>query len=211
MPSRLTVVDGTGREVDVEEPRITPNGVSLGYARTSTRDQSLELQRRALEAAGCFDVYADRGVSGKTMARPQLDMCLRALQPGNTLVVWKLDRLGRTVKGLAALLDELADRGVGFRSLTEGIDTATPTGRLMFHVIASVAEMERELIRERTKAGLAAAAGKAGRPRALEPHDVDLVRRRRAEGWTLNAIAADRKVSRSTIIRALDVDGNTEL
>lgn len=140
------------------------------------------------------------------MARPQLDMCLRALQPGNTLVVWKLDRLGRTVKGLAALLDELAERGVGFRSLTEGIDTATPTGRLMFHVIASVAEMERELIRERTKAGLAAAAGKAGRPRALELHDVDLVRRRRAEGWTLDAIAADRKVSRSTIIRALDVD-----
>lgn len=104
--------------------------------------------------------------------------------------------------GLAALLDELADRGVGFRSLTEGIDTATPMGRLMFHVIASVAEMEQELIRERTK---------AGRPRALEPHDVELVRRRRAEGWTLDAIAADRKASRSTIIRALDIDDAAEL
>lgn len=211
MPPRLTVVDGTGREVEVEEPRITPNGVSLGYARTSTRGQSIELQRRALAAAGCFDVYADEGVSGKTMARPQLDACLRALQPGNTLVVWKLDRLGRTVKGLASLLDDLEERGVGFRSLTEGIDTATHPGRLMFHVIASVAEMERELIRERTKAGLAAAVGKAGRPRALKPHDVELVRRLRAEKWTLDAIAADRKVSRSTVIRALDVDGAKEL
>ncbi|KPN21730.1 recombinase family protein [Arthrobacter sp. Edens01] len=124
-------------------------------ARVSTTEQSLESQQQQLRQAGCYEIYSDHGRSGATMARPELEACLRALQPGNTLVVTKLDRLGRTVRGLVELLDSLHERGVAFRSLTEGIDTTTPSGRLMFNIIASVAEMERELIRERTRAGLA--------------------------------------------------------
>ncbi|MFJ6003853.1 recombinase family protein [Arthrobacter sp. NPDC092385] len=182
--------------------------MSLGYARVSTVDQNLEGQRQQLVEAGCYDVYADQGKSGVTMTRPQLEACLRALQPGNTLVVTKLDRLGRTVRGLVELVDSLHERGVKFRSLTEGVDTTTPSGRLMFNVIASVAEMERELIRERTKAGLAVAAGKGGRPPRLQPHDVVEARRlREKEELTVDAIAKKFKVSRSTVIRALRTDG----
>lgn len=192
----------------VEEPRMVPEGVSLGYARVSTHDQSLESQRQQLTDAGCYDVYADHGKSGATMTRPELDACLRALQPGNTLVVTKLDRLGRTVRGLVELLDTLKDRKIAFRSLSEGIDTTTMQGRMMFSIIAAVAEMERELIRERTMAGLAVAAGKGGRPPMLQPHDVREARRlREREEWSLDRIAAKFKVSRSTIIRALRQDG----
>ena len=192
----------------VEEPRLVPEGVSLGYARVSTTDQNLQGQIEQLKRAGCYDIYSDSGKSGATMVRPQLDACLRALQPGNTLVVVKLDRLGRTVRGLVELLDSLHERGVRFRSLTEGIDTTTPSGRLMFNIIASVAEMERELIRERTKAGLAVAAGKGGRPPRLQPHDVVEARRlRERENRSLDWIAKKFKVSKSTIIRALRTDG----
>ncbi|WJZ68605.1 recombinase family protein [Kocuria rosea] len=191
-----------------DEPMLVPEGVSLGYARVSTAEQSLEMQRQKLLAAGCYEVYADVGKSGATMARPELEACLRALQPGNTLVVWKLDRLGRTVRGLAQLLHELDEKGVRFRSLTEGVDTTTMQGRLMFNIIASVAEMERDLIAERTRAGLAVAAGKGGRPPRLQEHDVVEVRRLRHEqGWTLEAIAEKFKVSRSTVIRAIRQDG----
>ncbi len=192
----------------VEEPRLVPDGVLIGYARVSTTDQNLEAQTRQLVDAGCYDVYADHGKSGATMTRPELEKCLRALQPGNTLVVTKLDRLGRTVRGLVELLDSLHERGVRFRSLSEGIDTTTPSGRLMSNVIASVAEMERELIRERTKAGLAVAAGKGGRPPRLQPHDVVEARRlREKEKLTVEAIAKKFEVHRSTIIRALRTDG----
>lgn len=201
-------MDRPERLHNAEEPTLVPQGVSLGYARVSTAEQSLESQRQQLVAAGCYDVYADHGKSGATMARPQLEACLRALQPGNTLVVTKLDRLGRTVRGLVELLDSLKERGVAFRSLSEGIDTTTPQGRLMFNIVASVAEMERELIRERTMAGLAAASGKGGRPPRLQPHDVREARRlREEEQWSLDRIAAKFKVSRSTVIRALRQDG----
>ena len=192
----------------VEEPRLVPDGVLIGYARVSTLNQNLEAQTRQLVDAGCYDVYADHGKSGATMTRPELEQCLRALQPGNTLVVTKLDRLGRTVRGLVELLDSLHERGIMFRSLGEGIDTTTASGRLMFNIIASVAEMERELIRERTKAGLAVATGKGGRPPRLQPHDVVEARRlRNEEKLTVDAIAKRFKVHRSTIIRALRTDG----
>ncbi|WP_286166925.1 recombinase family protein [Arthrobacter sp. AQ5-05] len=192
----------------MEEPCIVPKGVALGYARVSTKDQNVESQRQQLVAAGCYDVYADQGKFGATMTRPELGACLRALQPGNTLVVTKLDRLGRTVRGLVELLGTLKDRGVAFRSLTEGIDTTTMQGRMIFGIIASVAEMERELIRERTMAGLAVATGKGGRPPSLQPHDVREARRlRENEKWSLDRIAEKFKVSRSTIIRALRQDG----
>lgn len=201
-------MDRPERLAGVEEPRMVPDGVSLGYARVSTKDQDLESQRQQLIAAGCYDVYADQGKSGATMTRPELDACLLALQPGNTLVVTKLDRLGRTVRGLVELLDTLKERKIAFRSLTEGIDTTTMQGRMMFGIIASVAEMERELIRERTTAGLAVAAGKGGRPPSLQPHDVREARRlREREEWSLDRIAEKFKVSRSTVIRALRQDG----
>ncbi|MGJ9401918.1 recombinase family protein [Arthrobacter sp. KK5.5] len=201
-------MDRPERLEGVEEPIMVPDGVSLGYARVSTVDQDLEDQRRELMTAGCYDVYADRGKSGATMVRPGLEACLRALQPGNTLVVTKLDRLGRTVRGLVELLDSLQERGVAFRSLSEGIDTTTPHGRLMFNTITMVAEMERELIRERTGAGLAGAAGKGGRPPRLQPHDVREARRlRETEQWPLDRIAVKFQVSRSTVIRALRQDG----
>lgn len=201
-------MDRPERLEGVDEPRLVPDGVMLGYARVSTADQNLEGQLQQLIAAGCYDVYADQGKSGATMKRPELEKCLRALLPGNTLVVTKLDRLGRTVRGLVELLDTLNGRGVKFRSLTEGIDTNTPAGRMMFNVIASVAEMELELIRERTKAGLAVAKGKGGRPPSLQPHDVVEARRlREKEGETVEWIAKKFKVHRSTIIRALRTDG----
>lgn len=192
----------------VEEPRMVPEGVALGYARVSTKDQNLESQRQQLVAAGCYDVYADQGKPGATMVRPELDACIRALQPGNTLVVTTLDRLGRTVRGLVELLDTLKERQIAFRSLAEGIDTTTMQGRKMFALLASVAEMERELIRERTMAGRVVATGKGGRPPRLQPHDVREARRlREHEEWSLDRIAENFKVSRSTIIRALRQDG----
>ncbi len=192
----------------VEEPIMVPEGVALGYMRVSTTDQNMESQRQQLVAAGCYDVYSDQGKSGATMTRPGLDSCLRSLQPGNTLVVTKLDRLGRTVRGLSVLLDSLTKQGIAFRSLSEGIDTTTIQGRLMFNMVASVAEMERELISERTMAGLAVATGKGGRPPSLQAHDVREARRlREKEKWTLERIASHLKVSRSTVIRALRGDG----
>src|SRR6185312_10741683 len=128
----------------------------IGYARVSTKEQNLQLQLDALEKAGCapYDTYADDGVSGKCASRPQLDDCLAALAPGDTLNVWKLDRLGRSLQHLVAVVNELKDRGIGFRSLTEGIDTSTASGELVFHVFAALAQFERALIIERTMAGL---------------------------------------------------------
>lgn len=183
----------------VEEPRLVPDEVSLGYARVSTTDQS---------QARCYDIYAESGKSGATMVRLELDACLRALQPGHTFVVRKLDWLRRTVRGLVELLDSLHERGIEFRSLTEGIDATTPSGRLMFNIIAAVAEMEREPIRERTKAGLVVATGKGGRPPRLQAHDVMEARRLwEQENRSLDWIAKKFVVSRSTMIRALRTDG----
>lgn len=133
----------------------------IGYARVSTPDQDLSLQVQALEAAGCEKLFTDKASGAKTN-RPGLADALSHARAGDCLVVWKLDRLGRTMKGLVDLAGELAERGVNLRSLTDGIDTSGAAGRLVFHILASIAEMERELIRERTIAGLAARRGKGG-------------------------------------------------
>ena len=125
----------------------------IGYARVSTQDQNLELQREALSKAGCKKVFEDK-VSGTRADRPGLAKTLEMLREGDTLVVWKLDRLGRSVKQLVDLVGDLHKHGVQFRSLTDSIDTGTPSGRFFFHVMASLAEMERELTVERTRAGL---------------------------------------------------------
>ena len=135
----------------------------IGYARVSTDDQHLDLQRDALTKAGCSVIY-EEAASGKSIARPELEQCRKALREGDTLVVWRLDRLGRSLPDLVQIVAELEQRGVGFESLTEKIETDSAAGRLVFHVFAALSEFERNLIRERTQAGLAAARarGRAG-------------------------------------------------
>ncbi|ENA6785518.1 recombinase family protein [Escherichia coli] len=130
--------------------------MQIGYIRVSTNDQNTDLQRNALNCAGCELIFEDK-ISGTKSARPGLKKLLRTLSEGDTLVVWKLNRLGRSMKHLITLIEELREKGVNFRSLTDSIDTSTPMGRFFFHVMGALAEMERELIVERTLAGLAAA------------------------------------------------------
>ena len=125
----------------------------IGYARVSTQDQNLDLQTEALTKVGCKKIYNDK-ISGSRAERPGLTKALEMLREGDTLVVWKLDRLGRSVKNLVDLVGELHQQGIQFKSLTDAIDTGTPSGRFFFHVMASLAEMERELTVERTRAGL---------------------------------------------------------
>ncbi|HFH3023339.1 recombinase, partial [Pseudomonas aeruginosa] len=129
----------------------------LGYARVSTDDQTTALQADALAKAGCSRIYTDKASGKSTAARPQLEECLADLREGDTLVVWRLDRLGRSVPDLVRIVGELERKGVGFKSLTESIDTSTASGTLIFHMFAAIAEFERNLIQERTQAGLAAA------------------------------------------------------
>lgn len=142
----------------------------IGYARVSTVEQTLDLQRDALQAAGATTLYEDTA-SGKSADRPELAHCLKSLREGDTLVVWRLDRLGRNLQDLIRIVGELDERGVKLRSVKESIDTAGPTGKLVFHMFAALAEFERELIRERTLAGLEAARARGrhgGRPPALD-------------------------------------------
>lgn len=181
-------------------------GHLYGYARVSTPEQDPALQLDALGAAGCARVFVDRA-SGRLSHRPELDRLRELLLPGDTLVVWKLDRLGRRTAALLELVDELGRRGVGFRSLTEGIDTTTPQGRMLLAVIGAFAELERDLVVERTKAGVAAAVARGqrlGRPPALTPAQVEAVRQMHAAGGrSLNQIAALFGVSRATVGRAV--------
>src|SRR5574342_87761 len=148
----------------------------VGYARVSTADQTLGLQKDALAQAGCERVFTDTA-RGSRADRPGLDEAVDFLRPGDTLVVWRLDRLGRSLRHLIDTLGGLDQRGIGFRSLQEQIDTTTSGGKLVFHVFGALAEFERDLIRERTSAGLAAARARGrrgGRPRALDPRKVQI-------------------------------------
>ena len=142
----------------------------VGYARVSTSDQNLDLQNDALQAAGCERLFTDT-VSGARGERPGLTAALKECRSGDTLVVWKLDRLGRSLPHLVETVRDLSVRGVGFKSLQEQIDTTTSSGKLIFHIFASLAEFERDLIRERTNAGLIAARARGrngGRPRGVD-------------------------------------------
>lgn len=142
----------------------------IGYARVSTVEQTLDLQRDALTAAGTGWIYEEKA-SGKSADRPELAHCLKALREGDTLVVWRLDRLGRNLKDLVQIVTDLEARRVKFKSLTESIDTSGPAGKLVFHMFAALAQFERELVRERTLAGLASARArghKGGRPPLLK-------------------------------------------
>lgn len=143
----------------------------IGYARVSTDDQNLNLQRDALQSAGCSQIYEDH-ISGAKAARPGLEQALSVARTGDVLVVWRLDRLGRSLKDLIAMVETLAERGIELQSLTEAIATNSSSGQLVFHIFAALAEFERNLIRERTQAGLKAARArgrKGGRPKTLEP------------------------------------------
>jgi DNA invertase Pin-like site-specific DNA recombinase len=180
-------------------------GMLIGYARVSTDEQSLTLQREALTKAGCKRIFTDK-VSGAPAQRPGLAEALSHLRKGDSLVVWKLDRLGRSVKGLVDLVAEFETRQVHFRSLTDGIDTKTPAGRFFFHVMASLAQMERELIVERTRAGLGAArklGRTGGRPRRMTPGKVESAKRLLAGGMAPRDVARSLAVSVPTLYRWL--------
>ena len=177
----------------------------IGYARVSTRDQNLDLQTSALKAAKCKRILEDT-ISGSRRERPGLERALDLLREGDTLVVWKLDRLGRSVKDLVELVGELEKRGVHFRSLTDAIDTATPAGRFFFHVMASLAQMERELLIERTQAGLEAAktAGRVGgRKPKMTPSKIQAARQLLDSGVPPKDVAVNLGVSVPTLYRWL--------
>ena len=145
---------------------------TIGYARISTADQRLSLQLDALKQAGCSRVFRDDGLSGQIAKRPGLERALNALGPGDKLVVWRLDRLGRSLKHLIAISEDLRARGVHFQSVMDAIDTATASGKLYFNLIAAISEYESNLISERTKAGMAAAKARGkhvGRPAKAAP------------------------------------------
>jgi DNA invertase Pin-like site-specific DNA recombinase len=149
--------------------------MKIGYARISTDDQSLASQHDALTAAGCEVVFEDRGVSGLAARRPGLDAALARIDSGDVLIVWKLDRLGRSLPHLIETVRKLGERGAGFASLSESIDTTTAGGKLIFHIMGALAEFEHALIRERVNAGIAAARKRGkhvGRPRKLSPEQI---------------------------------------
>lgn len=181
-------------------------GHLLGYARVSTTDQDAALQHDALTAAGCVRTWTDTA-SGSTSTRPELDSLLASLLAGDTLVVWRLDRLGRSLSHLLAVIADLTERGVGFRSLRESIDTTTAAGRLQLAIFGALAEFERELIRERTVAGLAAARARGrlgGRPSVMTPAKLAAARALLEQpGQTVTSVAASMSLARSTLARHL--------
>jgi DNA invertase Pin-like site-specific DNA recombinase len=180
--------------------------MKYGYARVSTDDQSPALQLTALKGAGCKQIFKDEGISGATAKRAALHRCLKTLQPGDTLTVWKLDRLGRSLRDLITMLDSLRDRGVKFRSLTEAIDTDTPTGRAMWRMIGVLAELERSLIVERTQAGMKEARRrgvKFGRKMKLTPAQINKARKLIDAGERVDDVATLWNVGRTTLYRAL--------
>ena len=175
----------------------------IGYARVSMQDQNLDLQIDALTKAGCKKVFDDK-ISGSRAERPGLAKALEMLREGDTLTVWKLDRLGRSVKNLVDLVGELHKQGVQFKSLTDAIDTGTPSGRFFFHVMASLAEMERELTVERTRAGLEVArqlGRKGGRKRQMTDSKIESAKKLLSNGVPPRDVAHNLGVSVPTLYR----------
>ncbi len=175
----------------------------IGYARVSTKDQNLDLQVKALNQAGCDKIFSDK-TSGKQSDREGLKIALEMLREGDVFVVWKLDRLGRSVKHLVNFIESLRAKGVQFKSLTDSIDTGTTSGRFFFHIMASLAEMERELIQERTRAGLEAArkAGRiGGRKRVMTDSKIDSAKKLLSKGVCPREVAQNLGVSVPTLYR----------
>ncbi len=180
-------------------------GLLIGYARVSTQDQNLEMQTKALHKAGCKKIFKDRA-SGSRAERLGLAQARENLRAGDTLVVWKLDRLGRNVKHLVDFVGELQEQGVEFKSLTDSIDTGTPSGRFFFHVVASLAEMERELIVERTRAGLEVArqlGRTGGRKRQMTDSKIKAAKKLITSGVPAKDVASNLGVSVPTLYRWL--------
>lgn len=179
----------------------------IGYARVSTNDQNLDLQVDALRSAGCGRVFEDHGVSGAVEKRRGLNAVLRTLRKGDTLVVWRLDRLGRSIRHLIDVITKLQARGIEFRSVTENIDTSSAGGRMIFHVIAAMAEFERSMISERTVAGMAAARQRGqslGRRRSMtEEQCVEAVTALGQGGESLADVARRYKVHPRTLKRLI--------
>ncbi|MBM4470294.1 recombinase family protein [Rhodococcus hoagii] len=178
----------------------------IGYARVSTVEQNPQLQLDALSQAGVARVFTDQGVSGTRAARPQLDAVLDYLREGDTLVVWKLDRLGRNTRHVLEVVDELNERGVGFRSLTEGLATDGAMGKVMLTIIAAFAQLERDMMIERTRAGLTAAAAngrKGGRRPKLDSAQAARARELRDKGMTAAEVGKVLGCSRATVYRYL--------
>lgn len=180
--------------------------MKIGYVRVSDQDQSLDLQIDALQKAGCERLYSDHGVSGSKVQRKGLDELMASLKAGDALVVWKLDRLGRSTLHLITLLEDLRNRDVDFISITQGIDTRSSHGRLAFAQLAAFAEFEREQISERTKAGMQSAKDRGkhiGRPPALTAEQIADIRKRVIAGQSILDLAGEFGVSVRTLQRTL--------
>ena len=187
----------------------------VGYARVSTNDQDVQLQLNALESAGCAKnrIFIDK-ISGVRTERPGLDKCMAELEIGDTLLVWRLDRLGRSMVHLVALIEDLGKRGVGFRSLCDGaIDTTTASGELIFNIFSSLAQFERRLIQERTRAGLdaARARGRSGGRKKIgsdNPKVLTAKRMHKNHGMSIDDICKTLKISRASFYRYLSLSEN---
>jgi DNA invertase Pin-like site-specific DNA recombinase len=179
----------------------------IGYARVSTHEQTLNLQQDALDKAGCKKIFTDTA-SGTKTERIGLDEALNYVRKGDTLVVWRLDRLGRSLPHLITTMTDLEERGIGFKSLTENIDTTTSGGKLIFHIFGALAEFERNLIRERTTAGLTAARARGrtgGRPKVLTGRQLTIAQSLYDDPTnTIEEICRTLKASRSTLYRSIN-------
>ncbi len=179
----------------------------IGYARVSTDDQSLDLQIDALKEAGCIKIFEDKA-SGAKIDRSGLQHVMEYLREGDVLVVWRLDRLGRSLKHLVQLVEELRERGIGFQSITEGFDTTTPNGKLIFSIFAALAEFERNLIRERVQAGLKAARARGrsgGRAKKLNEGDLKKLKKLYAsKAFSVPEICSQFQISKSTLYNYLN-------
>ena len=195
------------RDLPDEPPPLTTFALprKIGYARVSTADQNLSLQISALEKAGCHRIYSDHGISGCQRSRPEFDMALNTLKAGDTLIIWRLDSMSRSLRDLIEINRLLKARGAFFESLTEKIDTSTPMGEFVFHILGAVAQLEREIIRERTLAGLAVAAADGkhpGRPRSLTDEQVHWAYEAMAlKGVSFEDVASDLDVCPETVKR----------
>lgn len=181
--------------------------MKIGYARVSTADQNLDLQTDALKEAGCEKIFTDHGVSGAKAERPGLDKALDHIRKKDVLVIWKLDRLGRSLSHLLSIVEDLKQRGAHFASVQDGFDTSTASGKMVFSVIGAMAEYERNLTRERTMAGLASARArgrKGGRPKQLDESSVKVaIALANADELTINEICKQVECSRSTYYRQI--------
>jgi DNA invertase Pin-like site-specific DNA recombinase len=193
--------DKMSKKHSPKTPEQKFTGQKIGYARVSTIDQNLNLQLDALKSAGCYTIYEETA-SGKNSERPELNNCLKALHPGDVLVVWKLDRLGRSLHDLIIIVNSLSERGIGFQSLTENLETTSITGELIFHFFAVLADYERKLIKERTMAGLEAAKkiGRCGgRPKKIDDTKLANVKQMVNAGMSKKDIAEMLGISKSTL------------